>query len=227
MSQASSKLAVPLAPLIPRLELDADGQTLLAGVEDAASAIDKLLAADRAQDAVRLIAHALPKREAVWWACMCARSVPDAALPSEDRVAIDAAEGWVRKPTEAARRACQATAEKTKFDTAEAWAAMGAFWSGGSMSPEGQPEVPPPDNLTGTAVTGAVILVSARHEPAKQKERLSRFIASARDIAVGGGGRLEREDPPAAVAAAPPPPPPPVPPTPSAPLRRPQPVRLQ
>ncbi|MBP0464502.1 hypothetical protein J5Y09_11350 [Roseomonas sp. PWR1] len=227
MNQSPSKLAVPLAPLVPRLELDADGQKLLAGVADAATAIDKLLAADRAQDAVRLIAHALPKREAVWWACMCARSVPDAALPPEDRVAIDAAEGWVRKPDEAARRACQASADKTKFASPEAWAAMGAFWSGGSMSPEGQPVVPPAETLTGTAVTGAVILASVRHEPPKQKDRLPRFIASARDIAVGGAGRLQPEDPPPAPAAAPPPPPPPVPPKPPAPPPPAPPVRLQ
>ncbi|MBW6400947.1 hypothetical protein KPL78_24020 [Roseomonas sp. HJA6] len=201
MTQIPPKLAVPLAPLLPRLELDGDGQAAIAGADSAGAGVERLVAAGRHQDAVKLVAHALPKREAVWWACMCARAIPDAALPPEDGGAITAAEGWVRRPDEPARRAAAAAAEKTKFATPESWTAMGAFWSGGSMAPEGQMAVPPPDHLTATAVTGAVMLAAVRHVPDKQKERLERFLVSARDIAGGGAGRLQPEDPP------PPPPP--------------------
>lgn len=202
MNQVPPKLAVPLAPLLPRLDLDGDGQAAIAGADSAGLAAERLIAAGRLQDAAKLVAHALPRREAVWWACMCARGVPDPALPPEDAAAIAAAEAWVRRPDEPARRAAAAAAERTKFATPEAWAAMGAFWSGGSMSPEGQPVVPPAEHLTGTAVAGAVMLAAVRHAPEKQKERLERFLASARDIAAGGAGRLQPEAPP------PPPPPP-------------------
>ncbi len=221
MSQPASKLAVPLLPILPRLELDGDGQKLLADAPDAAAALEKLLAADRGQDALRLLAHALPKREAVWWACMCARGVPDGALPAEDRAAIDAAETWVRRPDDAARRASQAAAERTKFSSPEAWAAMGAFWSGGSMAPEGQPMVAPADHLTATAVSGAVILASIRHGAERQKDRFMRFVASARDIAAGGAGRLQPEEPPPPSAAPPPAARDPVPPPPPSPVPRP------
>lgn len=218
MNQVPAKLAGPLAPLVPRLELDGDGEKAIAGADSAAAAVDRLVAADLHQDAVKLLAHALPKREAVWWACMCARSIPDAALPPVDAAAIEAAEAWVRRPDEPARRAAAATAEKTKFATPESWTAMGAFWSGGSMAPDGQMVVPPPDHLTATAVTGAVMLAAVRHTPEKRKERLERFIVSARDIAGGGAGRLQPEDPPPPAPAEPPPvaltpiPPPPSPP---------------
>lgn len=208
MNQIPPKLAVPLAPLVPRLELDGEGQQVLAGADSAAAGVERLVAAGRHQDAVKLIANALPKREAVWWACMCARAVPDAGLPAEDAAAIEAAEAWVRRPDEPTRRAAAAKAEKTKFATPESWAAMGAFWSGGSMAPEGQMVVPPPDHLTATAVTGAVMLAAVRHTPEKRQDRLDRFIVSARDIAGGGAGRLQPEDPP------PPPPPEPPPPGP-------------
>ncbi len=201
MTQIPPKLAVPLAPLLPRLELDGDGQAAIAGADSAGAGVERLLAADRGQDAVKLIAHALPKREAVWWACMCARAVPDAALLPPDGAAITAAEAWVRRPDEPARRAAAVAAEKTKFATPEAWTAMAAFWSGGSMAPEGQMAVPPPDHLTATAVTGAVMLAAVRHTTDRLKERLESFIVSARDIANGGAGRLQPEEPP------PPPPP--------------------
>jgi hypothetical protein len=194
MSQTLQKLAVPLAPLVPRLELDAAGHALLEGVPDAAGGLDRLAGAGRLSDAVRLAAHALPRREAVWWACMCARAVPDPALPAEDAAALEAAESWVRRPDEPARRAAMEAAQKTGFRTAEAWAAVGAFWSGGSMSPEGQPVVPPAEHLTGVAVGGAVVLAAVRQKPERADDRFARFLASARDIAAGGAGRIAPEE---------------------------------
>ena len=224
MTQVPPKLAVPLAPILPRLELEPDGEKAVAGADTAAAGVDRLVAADRRQDAVKLLAHALPKREAVWWACMCARSIPDAALPPEDAAAIEAAEVWVRRPDESSRRAAAAKADRTKFATPESWAAMGAFWSGGSMAPDGQVVVPPPDHLTATAVTGAVMLAAVRHTPEKQQDRLERFIVSARDIAGGGAGRLQPEDPPPPPPADAPQPaartPPPAPLPPAAPQPR-------
>lgn len=194
MSATLPKLSVPIAPLLPRLELDAEGAALLDGATDAASGIERLVAAGRMPEAVRLTAHALPKREAVWWACMCARAVPDPALPPADIVALDAAERWVRRPDEAARRGAETAAQKTQFRSAEAWAAMGAFWSGGSMAPEGQPVVPPAEHLTGVAVAGAVVLAAVRIKPERQEARFLRFLDSARDIAAGGAGRIPVEE---------------------------------
>ena len=190
----ANKLAVPLAPLLPRLELDGPGTELLAGQADAAAALGALVAAGRLPDAMRLIAHALPKREVVWWACMCARAVPDPALPEPDAAALVAAEQWVRKPDEASRRAAMEAAQKCGFRTPEAWAAVGAFWSGGSMAPEGQPVVPPADHLTGVAVAGGIIMAALRHRPELAPVRFARFLESARDIAAGGAGRLAAEE---------------------------------
>lgn len=188
------KMAVPLAPLLPRLELDAAKQQVVQGAETASEAVRRLAAAQHLAEAARLCAHALPKREAVWWACMCARGVPDPASTEADRAALDAAEAWVRRPQEEARRAASAAANATSFQQAEPWAAMGAFWSGGSMAPEGQPAVPPADHLTGVAVAGAVMIASVRLKPQNAPARLQRFIASAQDIAGGGAGRVEPEN---------------------------------
>jgi pyruvate/2-oxoglutarate dehydrogenase complex dihydrolipoamide acyltransferase (E2) component len=192
-TRTASKLLVALAPLLPRLELDAGGTALLAGIADAEAALARLEAAGRMTEALRLLAHALPKREAVWWACMCARSVPDPAARAEDAQALEAAEAWVRRPDEAARRAAMAAAERAAFRSTEAWAAVGAFWSGGSMSPEGQPVVPPAEHLTGVAIAGAVVLAAVRTAPEKAATRYPRFIASARDIGTGGAGRIAPE----------------------------------
>jgi hypothetical protein len=192
-ASARSKLLVPLPPLLARLELEPPAQALLRGIETAEAGIARLEEAGEAMPAARLAAHALPKREAVWWACMCARAVPDEAMVPTDVQALDAAEAWVRRPDEKARRACMAAAEANNFRSTEAWAAVGAFWSGGSMAPEGQPVVPPQEHFTGMAVGGAVILAAVRRTPQHMPERLKRFLASARDIALGGAGRIPPE----------------------------------
>ena len=186
---------MPLVALLPRLELEPDVAGLLAGIETAAEGVDKLEAAGFRNDAIRLSAHALPKREAVWWLCMCARAVPDPALPAPDMAALVAAEAWVRKPgQESLRRAAWEAAQKSGFRSPEAWAAVAAFWTGGSMSPEGQPVVPPAEHLTGVAVSGGVVLAAVRGQPGRADARLERFLASARDIAGGGAGRIALEE---------------------------------
>lgn len=195
MAAPLPKLAVALAPLLPRLELQAPVLAMMEGAATAAEGLDRLEAAGLLNDALRLVAHALPKREAVWWACMCADAVPDAALSPADAAARTAAEQWVRKPADdGLRRAAWDCVQKTAFGTPEAWAAVGAYWSGGSMAPEGQPAVPPGDHLTGVAIGGAVVLAAVRNRPERAPARMTRFLASARDIANGGAGRIAKED---------------------------------
>lgn len=190
---SGGKLGAPLPPLLPRLELDAATQPLLAGVTDAATGVDALERAGKLIEACRLVAHALPKREAVWWCCMCARAVPDAATTPADAAALAAAEQWVRRPDEASRRAAMEAAQAAGYRSAEAWAAVGAFWSGGSMAPEGQVAVPPGDHLTGVAIAGAVVLAAVRPPAERSDARLARFLAGAREIAAGGPGRIAAE----------------------------------
>lgn len=181
--------AADMKTVLQRAELTPDAQTIAAGCADVPAALDALIQAALVTDAARLVAHALPKREAVWWACMCARAT-EAAPPPADAEALTAAEAWVRKPEEPNRRQAMAKAEAAGFRTPEAWAAIGAFWSGGSMAPEGQPVVPPGDHLTGLAVAGAVSLAAVRKQPEKADATLRTFLASALDIAGGGAGRI-------------------------------------
>jgi hypothetical protein len=144
-------------------------------------------------EATRFVAHALPHREAVWWACMCASHTAPADLPDTDRQAREVAEDWVRQQGDKPRRIAWSLAEASGFQTPEAWAAVAAFWSGDSMAPEGLPAVPPAPHLTGTAVAGAVALAAVRGDVTRQQARLRRFLESGRNIAAGGPGRLPAE----------------------------------
>jgi hypothetical protein len=184
-----------LPALIARAELSPEAGPKIVGCTSAADALAGLEAAGLQLDAVRLFAHALPRREAVWWACMCARHTAPADLPEADRAALDAAEVWVRRQTDETRRAAMDKAQAAGMRTPETWAAVAAFWSGDSMSPPDQPKVPPAPHFTAKAVIGAVQLASVRGHPTRQPARLAAFLKSARDIAAGGAGRLEPEQP--------------------------------
>lgn len=181
--------AAELKTVLERAELAPDAARIAAGCADVPAAVGALVEAGMVNDAARLVAHALPKREAVWWACMCARAT-ETAPPPADAEALLAAETWVRKPEETNRRRAMAKAEAAGFRTPESWAAIGAFWSGGSMAPEGQPVVPPGDHLTGLAIAGAVALAAVRKHPERAEATLRSFLASAFDIAAGGAGRI-------------------------------------
>ncbi|MBV8576738.1 MAG: hypothetical protein JOZ58_17100 [Acetobacteraceae bacterium] len=193
-SEPVSKLkAENLGELRERIGLSA-AAAAVAGTGSETEMLERLAVSGFLTEATRLIAYALPRREAVWWACMCARHTAPPGMPELERRAVDAAEHWVRAQTDEARRTAFAKAQEAGFDSPGSWAAVAAFWSGGSMAPPGQPVVPPAAHLTGAAVAGAVALAAVRMHPERQATRLGRFLDSGRDVAGGGTGRLPPEE---------------------------------
>ena len=169
--QLTARMSQPLDKLAGRRSRGGDaasgapargGGAASQGCTEASEALDRLEAGGFLVEATRLVAHALPKREAVWWACMCVSHTAPADLPAADRAAREAAEDWVRQQTDKARRMAWERAQAGGCRTPEAWAAVAAFWSGESMSPEGQPAVPPAPHLCGQAAAGAVALAAVR-----------------------------------------------------------------
>ncbi len=195
MSQTLAKLiSTDLSALRPRLALSAEASVVLDGCTLVPDALERLEAAGLLNEAAKLVANALPKREAVWWACMCSGHTAPAALPEADRLARESAEQWVRQQTDAARRQAMVFAEQADFASPEAWVGVAAFWSGDSLAPEGQAAVPPAPHLYSSAVAGAIALAAVRGNPLNQSARLKRFLESGRNIAAGGPGRLPLEE---------------------------------
>jgi hypothetical protein len=173
------------------IEVDEAARALLAPELAPAAYLRLLIDAAHYVDAVRFLARALPKREATWWACLCARSALGESPAPEVMKALELAEQWVLKPTEEHRRLTYPAAQAAQFGHPASWAAMAAFWSGGSMAPPDVPAVPPADNLTAKAVAGAVMLAAVQTEPEKAEAKYRRFLEQGIDIACGGSGRLE------------------------------------
>lgn len=171
-----ARLAAELAAPLPLSEA---ALALLAPAQTPRQFFDALAARPAlAEDALRFLAAALPKREAVMWAVACVRSVLPKPAPDAAK-ALLAADAWVKDPSEANRRACEAAAQAVGHGTAPGCAACAAFWSGGSLSAPHLPPVPPADNLTAIAVTGAVLLAG----PAPDAR--AKFLALGSEIASG------------------------------------------
>lgn len=152
--------------------------------------VDSWLEQEKFNEVVTFLCHSLPARESVWWGCLCLQSV---SLPEElsdvQQQALEAAESWVRNPTEANRRISEVRAKKTGLDNAAGWLAQSAFWSGGSLTPVDAPASPAPPYLYSHAVAGAICLAAVLPNGSKAKENYRRMIAIGLDIADGGNGR--------------------------------------
>jgi len=130
-------------------------------------------------DAVDVVSYVLPKQYAIAWGCDCWRAAYEGgeADPGEKSAAA-AAQRWLQDPSEENRRAALMLADRLGYKTAGAWLAAAAGWTGGSMMPSGEYEVPPPPGLSGNAVSAALKLLAAG-DPDAFNERLGGFIERA------------------------------------------------
>lgn len=137
-------------------------------------------------DARRVLAHALPKRRAVWWGCLCVwEALRSENLTPAEYSALEATMRWVVRPSEQERRAAEAAGWAAKPTTLPGCLAMAAYLSDGSMSKAGLPYVPTKPFLTGRLVGVAVYLASVRKQPANYLSRLRQFLEMGKEIARG------------------------------------------
>lgn len=177
------------AELCTAFDLDEEAQPLLRPDHTPEQFLDVLAKAGHMRDAAQFLAYALPVREAVWWGCLVARSTLTDATPPPAVEALKAGEAWAYQPTEENRRAAEAAAMTDgALDHPSGWAAQAAFWATGSMSPEGNPPVPPDPFFTAKAVSAVLLLAAAQGPPLEENQRFASYLAWGRDIAAGGSG---------------------------------------
>jgi hypothetical protein len=157
--------------------------------------LDLLIARRLHADAVRFLAHLLPKREAVWWAASCAREAAGAEVAPAIEAALSKTESWVVDPGEENRRAAMAAAEAAEFGTPAGCAALAAFLSGGSLGPPEVAPIVPKDQLCAQAVSGAILLAAVVKEPDRAPEKLARFLERGLEV-LEGTNRWDRPAPP-------------------------------
>jgi len=141
-------------------------------------------------EAIRYLAIALPRREAIWWSCATNRGLSlEKKNELNEQKAWDTIEEWVYNPTDENRLKTYGIAETLNFETPGAYGAMGVFWSGGSLAPPETGQIVPPNpGLTGTAVGASILMTCARGDPQKTSDRQKTALEIGLDVAYGGNG---------------------------------------
>ncbi|MFC6634145.1 DUF6931 family protein [Microbulbifer taiwanensis] len=183
--------ALTAAELLKNFDVSEEAEVHLVPDTAPEVSINHLVEAGLYPDAIKLLAHGLPKREAVWWACLAARDIQNPQTDEDNINALLAAETWAKKPSEEARLRCKALGEKTRHKTPASWAATAASWSHGSLAAEGEPAIEAPDHLYAHAVAGSVTLAAVLSDPVDPAKRFARYMQQGLDLARGGNGRIE------------------------------------
>jgi hypothetical protein len=146
--------------------------------------LDTLLEKKQFQTAITFLAHALPKREAIWWGLQCARGAAGANPPPKIAGALQASEKWVTNPCEDFRRPAMPASEAAEMSTAAGCLAAAVSWTGGSLGPPNVPSIPPGEFLPARGVVGAVMLAAVADIP-KLEETYQKFLNLGIEVANG------------------------------------------
>lgn len=176
------------AVVCARFPLGDEAKALLREDQSPRELLDTLREAGLRLDALRLVAHAFPKRSAIWWGVICldreAEASPEPPTPAASG-ALDAARVWVVEPTDEHRRAAMPAGDAAGLDTPAGSLAAAAYFSGGSLNPPGLDPSPPPGHLTAELVFVA-LSVAAFAEPADRADaRLEAFLGLAVELTRG------------------------------------------
>lgn len=164
-------------------ELNDEAAPIVAEGSSLTQVIESLVQAELFVDAVVLLAQALPEREAVGWAWVCAREAAGEEPPEAVAEILDATRAWIKEPSDDVRRAAMDLVEAAGMDTPAGLAAVAAFFCGDSIGPAEYDPVPPPEGVVGKLVAGCISLAAAQGDPVTIGERMAGFTSRGRELA--------------------------------------------
>ncbi|WP_390620773.1 DUF6931 family protein [Posidoniimonas corsicana] len=152
--------------------------------ESADAYFARLVESGELDAAVRFAAVRMGPRRATWWGSMCVwntlRDQPDASPNAA--AAVDAAVQWVLTRTEDSRRAAREAADAVGMQTPSGAVAASAFWSEGSVSLVGCPDVPAPPGVAAKLVVNAVTMTAAAPASAERTAALLQSLRIAAEV---------------------------------------------
>lgn len=172
-----------LRDIIEASELSDEAQALVSEDQTPKAYVELLIEHEHYADAVRFLAHALPKREAVWWAWVSAKRTAGDDPPPEIGEVLQATEAWIKEPTDKNCRAAMAKAEAAEFSTAAGCAGLAAFFSGDSVAPPDVEPVPPGEYMAAKAIAGSIVLSAVSEQPEQANEKFQAFVEQGMVVA--------------------------------------------
>ena len=165
-------------------EFDEQTVTLARGLERPVHLVDRLLKEQHFGSAVTFLAHSFQKSVAVAWCYDCLGDLPVTWSQQELQV-LGRVESWLREPSQERRRQHGDDLNSLGVKSPVAWLGQAVFWSGGSITPDGTPDVSASPGLFGQAVSGAVQLAGLVDDARHSNELFPRFINLGIDLVEG------------------------------------------
>ena len=165
------------------VELEEEAKAIVEQAETLEAGVGALLDAQRFKDAVSLLAHALPDREGVGWAWVCAREVTPEDSPDEIEAVLAATRAWIKEPTDEARRTAMAASEAAGLEGSAAYTGLAAFFCGETIGPAELDPVPPPAGVVSKVVGACIALAATEGPPDEIDATLERFAARGVELA--------------------------------------------
>lgn len=141
-------------------------------------------------DQFQLLAHALPVREGVWWACLAAEAYFPGG-PETYPEHLTAAKAWVRKPGGETRAATEKALQSADPVDDTTPCAQAALYAKGTMGTGLLDDMPTKPGFAGLFVYRMVLSAwSLAKAPEEKVATGRRLVDQALDIARGGNGRV-------------------------------------
>lgn len=109
-----------------------------------------------------VLAQAVQRPAAVWWACRAARLEHGGGLAEAEAAGVEAAEFWLRAPEQWKAYAANEASKKVGLACPAGCAALAAFFAGESIGPSHLDALPPGAHLAGMVAASAVELAATR-----------------------------------------------------------------
>ncbi len=173
--------------------------------------VQQMVTAALFPEAVRFVAHALPRREGVWWAWVTAKRAAGPTPEPPIKAVLEATERWIAQPSDGNRRAAWEAAQAADVGTPAGCAGAAAFFSGESVAPVGVQALPPGEFDAAKMIAGAIMLSALVTEPEKAPEKFLAAIQQGLDVVAkikvwpnDDGAALQPPPPPEPPAPRPP-----------------------
>lgn len=164
-----------------------------------AVAMERFVSADFMPEARRVLAYAMERRLAVWWAYLCAsEAIRHKEICSTQALAMHQVLTWILEPSDANRLACKELVGPCGLTSMVGNLCMAVWVSGGSISPCIQRHIEPEASLCGRLCGVVVYMASVFFDSGRYRECTQHFLNMGQEIA---RGNLSWEEVPALEAS--------------------------
>lgn len=162
------------AEVCANFHLDSNAKKLLRDGISPGEFVTALIEKRNLITAIDFLAHALPPREGIWWACLCAEHALGENWTAPDKAAATAAVTWVMQPAEENRTAAEAPA-----------AACDPLSPAGSIALAASQTTSGPPFIWAKEIARAVVLATIKAPPANIVKMQKCYVDLGLEIAQG------------------------------------------